>query len=335
MIWDEEVDVVCTGAGVAGLAGAISAVDVGGEVYVADSSSDRADEPAPIRARVDRLHPWLGVHVSDSETNDYLAALSSDLGPLSRSRWDVNVPIRVVQQAVQVDTGRTVAPFVGARLRDWAARCLASPYGFVYTRVFDWQSTTLQSADGEAIEVAEIGSMSPDPGNVSASVYEWLTAQAHDRRISVHRDNALQRIVFEDGAVLGAVFDHPRRSAGDPCQARCERVHRWSADQHRRAVPTTRRGDHPARLLGRPGGEPVRPRRAADLGAFSALGHAVVPGGEPSAARQPARDTKLTHTCGAAEKLTGTRPLASSASIAFAGDRPGQQKPLRAVTSVP
>ncbi len=209
MIWDEEVDVVCTGAGVAGLAGAISAVDAGGDVYVADSSSDFADERAPIRPRVDRLHPWLGVHVSDAETNDYLAALSSDLGPLSRSRWDVNVPIRVVQQAVQVDTGRTVAPFVGARLRDWAARCLASPYGFVYTRVFDWQSTTLHSADGEAIDVAEIGSMSPDPGNVSASVYEWLTTQAHDRRITVHRDNSLQRIVFEDGAVLGAVFTTP------------------------------------------------------------------------------------------------------------------------------
>lgn len=209
MIWDEEVDVVCTGAGVAGLAGAISAVDAGGEVYVADTSGDGADEPAPIRPRVDRLHPWLGVDVSDAQTNDYLAALSSDLGPLSRSRWDVNVPIRVVQQAVQVDTGRTVAPFVGARLRDWAARCLASPYGFVYTRVFDWQATTLQSADGEAIDVAEIGSMSPDPANVSASVYEWLTKEAHDRRITVHRDNSLQRIVFEDGAVLGAVFTTP------------------------------------------------------------------------------------------------------------------------------
>ncbi len=52
----------------------------------------------------------------------------------------------------------------------------------------------------------EIGAMAPDPGNVSASVYEWLTTQAHDRRITVHRDNSLQRIVFEDGAVLGAVF---------------------------------------------------------------------------------------------------------------------------------
>ena len=211
MIWDEEVDVVCTGSGVAGLASAISTVDVGGEVYVADSSGARGDEPAPIRARVDRLHPWLGVDVADSETNDYLAALSSDIGPLSRSRWDVNVPIRVVPQPVPVEAGRTVAPFVGARLRDWAARCLASPYGFVYTRVCEWTSTstTLQTADGEAIEVVEIGSMSPEPGNVGASVYEWLTTQAHDRRIAVHRDNTLQRIVFEDGAVLGAVFTTP------------------------------------------------------------------------------------------------------------------------------
>jgi hypothetical protein len=211
VIWDEEVDVVCTGSGVAGLATAISVVDVGGAVFVADSSGDRADDaPRPVRARVDRLGPWLGAEVRDPETNDYLAALSADLGPLRRSRWDVDVPIRVVRQPVSVDSrGTTVAPFVGARLRDWAARCLASPYGFIYTRVRDWQSTTLHSADGEAIEVAEIGMMAPDPGNVCGSVYEWLTAQAHDRRIGVHPGSSLQRIVFEDGAVVGAVFSTP------------------------------------------------------------------------------------------------------------------------------
>ena len=153
MIWDEEVDVVCTGSGVAGLASAISTVDVGGDVFVADSSGDRA-----ARARVDRLHPW--IDVGDSETSDYFAALSSDLGPLRRSTWDVDVPIRVVRQPVPVDSGVSVAPFVGARLREWAARCLASPYGYVYTRLHDWQSTAVHTADGEVIEVAEIGTMS-------------------------------------------------------------------------------------------------------------------------------------------------------------------------------
>ena len=202
MIWDEEVDVVCTGSGVAGLASAISTVDVGGDVFVADSSGDRA-----ARARVDRLHPWLDV--GDSETSDYFAALSSDLGPLRRSTWDVDVPIRVVRQPVPVDSGVSVAPFVGARLREWAARCLASPYGYVYTRLHDWPSTAVHTADGEVIEVAEIGTMSPEPGDVSGSVYEWLAAQARDRGIGVHPGSSLQRIVFEDGAVLGAVFSTP------------------------------------------------------------------------------------------------------------------------------
>ena len=208
MIWDEEVDVVCTGSGVAGLANAISTVDVGGDVFVADSSGDRAGVTSA-RARVDRLHPWLGVDVGDPETNDYFAALSSDLGPLSTSTWDVDVPIRVVRQPVRVDSGVTVAPFVGARLREWASRCLASPYGYVNTRLRDWQSTALHTADGEMIEVAEIGTMSPEPGNVGGSVYEWLTARAHERGIGVHPGSSLQRIVFEDGAVLGAVFSTP------------------------------------------------------------------------------------------------------------------------------
>lgn len=208
MIWDEEVDMVCTGSGVAGLASAISTVDVGGEVFVADSSGDRADQTSG-HARVDRVHPWLGVDVRDSETIDYFAALSSDLGPVRRSTWDVDVPIRVVRQPVPVESGVTVAPFIGARLGVWAARCLASPYGYLCTSLRDWQSTVLHTAEGEMFEVAEIGTMSPEPGNVSGSVYEWLTAQAHDRSIGVHAGSSLQRIVFEDGAVLGAVFSTP------------------------------------------------------------------------------------------------------------------------------
>jgi hypothetical protein len=209
-MWDEDVDVVCTGSGVAGLATATSAVDLGGEVYVADSSGDRAsDTMGPVRPRVDRLHPWLGIDVGDSETNDYFAALSSDIGPLSRSTWDIDLPIRVVHEPVLRASVRTVAPFVGARLRDWAARCLASPYGFLYTRICDRETTTLQTSDGQAIEVAEIGSMTPDRANVSGSVYDWITAQARDRHIEVHAGSSLQRIVFEDSAVVGAVFTTP------------------------------------------------------------------------------------------------------------------------------
>ena len=36
----------------------------------------------------------------------------------------------------------------------------------------------MHTADGEMVEVAEIGSMAPDFDNVSGSVLDWLTAQA-------------------------------------------------------------------------------------------------------------------------------------------------------------
>jgi FAD binding domain-containing protein len=209
-MWDEEVDVVCTGSGMAGLAHALAVVDMGGEAFVAGSRGD--SEPAgssvAVRSRVDRLH-WLEVDVPDPETNEYFAALSSDLGPLTRSARDVDVPIRVVDHAELVDRRGAVAPFVGARLRDWAARCLVSPYGYLHTRVSDWLSTTLRTIDGESLEVAEIGSITPDPADIGGSVLDWLTAQALDRRIEVHQATSLQRIVFEDGDVVGAEFATP------------------------------------------------------------------------------------------------------------------------------
>ena len=206
-MWDEEVDVVYTGSGMAGLAHALAVVDMGGEVFVAGSRGD--SEPAgssvAVRSRVDRLH-WLAVDVPDPATNEYFAALASDLGPLTRSARDVDVPIRVVDHAEPVDPRGAVAPFVGARLRDWAARCLVSPYGYLYTRVSDWPSTTLRTVDGESLEVAEIGSITPDPADIGGSVLDWLTAQARDRSIEVHQATSLQRIVFEDGEVVGAEF---------------------------------------------------------------------------------------------------------------------------------
>jgi hypothetical protein len=209
-MWDEEVDVVCTGSGIAGLAHAVAVVDTGGEVFVAGSRGDcePGGSSVAVRSRVDRLH-WLEVDVPDPETNEYFAALSSDLGPLTRSARDVDVPIRVVDHAEPVGPRGAVAPFFGTRLRDWAARCLVSPYGYLSTRVSEWQSTTVCTADGQSLEVAEIGSITPDPANIGGSVLDWLTAQAGDRRIEVHQGTSLQRIVFEEGAAVGAEFATP------------------------------------------------------------------------------------------------------------------------------
>jgi FAD binding domain-containing protein len=159
-------------------------------------------------AQSGHLHPWLGGDVSDSETNDYLLALSPDLEPLRLGVLEADVPISVVKES-PVEQGRTVPPFLGARLHEWAARCLASPYGFLHTRVSDWRTTTLRTAEGELIEVAEIGCMSPDPENVGGSVLDWLTAQARDRGIETQPGCSLHRIVFEEGEVVGAVLTTP------------------------------------------------------------------------------------------------------------------------------
>ena len=203
MIWDREVDVLCIGTGAAGLAIAIAVVDFGGEVFVAarpSNTSNSVDESVTTEADLPDLWP-LSNH-SDTATNEYLAALAGDLDPIRGGVQEL--PIRVVH-ALPVAPPRVIAPFVGERLRDWGAECLASPYGWVYTRVTGWQSTSLHTADGENIEVVEIGSMSPGLDNVAESVLDWLTAQAHDREIQVEAGYALQRIVFEEGHPVGGI----------------------------------------------------------------------------------------------------------------------------------
>jgi hypothetical protein len=208
--WDEEVDVVSTGSGIAGLAHAVAVVDMGGKVFVADSRDDigPAGSSVAVRSRVSGLQ-CLQVDVPDADTSEYFAALLSDLGPFTRSAPNSDVPIRIVEHAEPVDPRGAVPPFFGARLRDWAARCVVSPYGYLCTRVTDWPSTTLRTVYGETLEVAEIGSITPDPANVSGSVTDWLNVQADDRDIEVHKATSLQRIVFEEGEVVGAVLATP------------------------------------------------------------------------------------------------------------------------------
>jgi hypothetical protein len=208
--WDLDVDVVCTGFGVAGLATAVAVVDHGGSVFVDASlgSAITGTSVAPFSIPADPFGPWLLSDVSDAATSDYLSALAPDRGPVRRGAREADVTISVVQD-VPVEAGRTIEPFVGARLRDWAARCLASPYGFLHTRLADFGKTTQHIADGERIAVAIIGSMSPDFDDVGGSVLTWVTAQARDRAIEMEPDCSLERLVFEDGEVVGAVFGTP------------------------------------------------------------------------------------------------------------------------------
>ena len=96
--------------------------------------------------------------------------------------------------------GTTVEP------GEWAAVCVPSPSGYLYTQVTDWTSTTLDGGDGDLFKVTEIGVMAPDPDDTVGSVHDWLSDEARDRDIFPNPVTRFERLVFEDGVVTGAVF---------------------------------------------------------------------------------------------------------------------------------
>lgn len=207
MIWDREVDVVCVGGMIGGLATAIVAADAGVEVFVATTSRDQRADPLSVASCAEYGRGWLAHYVGDAETDEYFAALSSDLDQVVPVA-DGNVPVRVVQEQSPADQkSRTVEPFRGARLRDWAAQCLASPYGMLYTRVSNWQTTTMRGADGDAVNVKVIGGLEPGYTDRAVALRDWLVEQAEDRGIDPVPFASLRRIVFEEGEVVGVVLD--------------------------------------------------------------------------------------------------------------------------------
>lgn len=197
MQWDHEVDLVSVGSGAGGLATAIVAVDGGETVFVAQSR---------------RWSPYrLGVEVSDHETNTYLDAVTDVARTARANARGVDLPVRLVDVAVpgslSCNRRGVVEPFVGAHLGNWAADCLAAPHAVLYSRVTDRHMALVRSISGGNIEAAVVGSLDPDRDGWV--IDDWLSAQAQRRGIDVHEDSSLERLVFVDGRVVGAVVMTP------------------------------------------------------------------------------------------------------------------------------
>ena len=215
--WDLAVDFVCVGAGAGGLAASIAAVDAGATAFVADYCRP-LDRPSHDVSRPDsspgRLDRTLGVEVADGETNGYLAALTEDLSESVAPSSDDNVPVMAVADFAPITTKKPgkrdpVPPFHGGRLGDWRAECVASPFGVVYSRVITDATTPKRSRSGSMVEIARIGALELDPDALAPTLEQWLSTVARDRGIDVHDRSRLQRLVFEEGQVAGAVFDTP------------------------------------------------------------------------------------------------------------------------------
>jgi hypothetical protein len=234
-MWDLEVDVAVIGAGIGGLANAIAAVDAGGEVLVANAVPERSAVPATsavpetsavpgarsvssaqalpgyspiaLRERVATARGWLLRDTLDLETGDYLAAVGEDIPDSAIDPGDGAVPRRSARNlSTEEAFRRPVETFVGARLTGWAAQCVASPYGLLYTSMRDWRSTTMKSANGESIEALSIGAIDWADGFGDGALRQWLTAEALKRDIEVEAETRFERIVFEEGVIAGVVL---------------------------------------------------------------------------------------------------------------------------------
>ncbi|CAN3128128.1 hypothetical protein ACNUDN_09445 [Mycobacterium sp. smrl_JER01] len=207
--WDDEVDVICTDSGLGGLATAIATVEQDGEVFVADRSDPRTDlrteaSGAATPATLGSAGGWLRVG-SDAHTAEYFRELTADLDLDALRHTDPDLPVHLMGATAPV-RGRTVPPFEGARLRDWAARCVPSPSGYLYTRVTDWTAATRSDGDGTLFKVTEVGALTPDPDDPVGSVLAWLESEADSRDIHRNPVTRFERLIFQDGQVIGAVF---------------------------------------------------------------------------------------------------------------------------------
>ncbi|MEH3142666.1 MAG: hypothetical protein PGN37_21345 [Mycobacterium kyogaense] len=194
VVWQDEVDVVCTDVGPAGLLCALAASTRGGAVLVA--------------AQPRHTRTWFDTLRGDTATTGYASALIDDIDVKKLPDHPDALPVRAVKPVEAAPAGRKrrmVPPFDGGRLRRWTGECLASPMGYLYTRVTPWPSSQVQSADGDIVEVmtADVpASAIGEPGGLDA----WLTAQAREHRLVAEPVDAIDRLVFDDSTVVGVVF---------------------------------------------------------------------------------------------------------------------------------
>ncbi|GAS95001.1 uncharacterized protein RMCC_1967 [Mycolicibacterium canariasense] len=195
-MWDDEVAVLAVGAGPGGRAYAVLAADAGLDVLIATPPEGGPDAPPGARG-------WLPI-AEDPLTEEYLSELTAGVvAPAEPASADLTV--RTVHTTPRPRSGKgkaVVQTFDGAQLPAWAATCLASQYGAVLTTVDHWPATR-RTSDGRSVGVATLGEAD------GRAVSDWMADAVRARDIAVLGDAALQRLVFEEGQVVGAVFDTP------------------------------------------------------------------------------------------------------------------------------
>jgi hypothetical protein len=191
------------------MASAIATTDQGAAVLLASPPPARPGLPATVavgRRTAGFLRSWASL-VTDAGTDEYFAALSHGLEAVGTDADHSKLTLRTVQPVSAAEP--TVAPFVGANLREWNASCLASQYGLLYSSVTGWRTKSMRGSDGKSLEVhpiAPIGAADVADGDTIA---DWMVRQLHERDVDVREHSALERIVFDDGKIVGVELATP------------------------------------------------------------------------------------------------------------------------------
>lgn len=173
--WDDVVDVICIGSGAGVLAYAIACATAEFDVALA--------------------HRPPGY---DADTMSYLTAMTDDLdGYPPQEALAVS---RAEPTQIRPDRRATVETFAGEQLRQWSARCLASPVGVMFTEVPPIL-TPMRAETGELITAAVLGANPPAGGSLT----RWLDEQIDQFRIDAPSE-VLDGLIYQDGRLAGAAL---------------------------------------------------------------------------------------------------------------------------------
>ena len=200
--WDDVADVICAGRGRLGLAVAVAVQRAGLDVMLAEGPRQPSDE-SDVEA-TGHLAGLLGV--TDEDTVEYLQALTEDITPVPST--SPTIPVRVVDGPIHPDLTRgPIETFRGAALMEWAESCVGSAYGLLYTRVSDPALSVTYSGANGPVDATVLDTIDIDPERPADSLEQWLGTLEHDYDSELPRSGCLQRLVFEDGVVTGAIVE--------------------------------------------------------------------------------------------------------------------------------
>jgi len=214
MLGAEFVDILCIGSGSAGLAVGVAGASAGLDVFVAEPNREVT---APARAGASSVESWLtvlqrrwGAEEFNAASLNYLEQLTSSLGPPAPIKASGHLGVDTVETfaAVDVDPTEPVPPFRGADLATWARECLTSPFGMIFSRVSPSTLKPVRKLDGTSVNAGFIASV-PMARRRETTVRQWLVELAAVTDIEVHQSCSIQRLLFSDGQLVGAVIDTP------------------------------------------------------------------------------------------------------------------------------